>query len=117
MTIRDHIFERLEQLNMTQKTFSDLTGIPQSTVSDWRKMKTNPTADKIMIICKVLKVTPVWLLSGIRQRGTRSNPLSWYAIDADTDSGRLITMYNSMDKERQARLLGYMEALAGEAPK
>ena len=113
MTIRDRIFDRLEQLNMTQKAFSEQTGIPQSTISDWRKKKTNPTADKIMIICKVLKVTPVWLLSGIKQRGTRSNPLDWYAVDAQTDSGKLITIYNSMDSNLQARLLGYAEALAG----
>lgn len=111
MTIRDRIFDRLERLNMTQKAFSEQTGIPQSTISDWRKKKTNPTAEKIMIICKVLEVTPDWLLSGIEPQGTRSNPLSWYAIDADTQSGQLITIFNSMDKEQQARLLGYAEAL------
>ena len=52
MTIRDRIFEKLEELNMTQKEFSLRTGIPQTTVSDWRKKKTNPTAEKIMVICK-----------------------------------------------------------------
>ena len=34
MTIRDRIFEKLEELNMTQKEFSLRTGIPQTTVSD-----------------------------------------------------------------------------------
>ena len=37
MTIRDRIFEKLEEMNMSQKDFSDKTGIPQTTVSDWRK--------------------------------------------------------------------------------
>ena len=37
MTIRDRIFEKLEELDMTQKEFSEKTGIPQTTVSDWRK--------------------------------------------------------------------------------
>ena len=64
MTIRDKIFDKLEELNMTQKKFSEKTGIAESTISDWRKKKTNPTADKIMVICKVLEVDPEqWCLS------------------------------------------------------
>ncbi len=111
MTIRDKIFDKLEELNMTQKAFSEKTGIAESTISDWKKKKTNPTADKIMVICKVLNVDPEWLLSDIEPQGDRGNPREWYAIKADTDSGKLITAFNSMDKSRQARLLGYAEAL------
>ena len=40
MLIRDRIFHKLEEMNMTQKEFSEKTGIPQTTVSDWRKKKT-----------------------------------------------------------------------------
>lgn len=111
MFIRDRIFHKLEELEMTQKEFSDKTGIPQSTISDWRKKRTNPTAEKIMIICKVLGVTPQWLLSGIEAQGERGNPQKWYAIDADTNAGKLITEFNRMDHSRQERLLGYAEAL------
>ena len=111
MTIRDRIFEKLEELNMTQKEFSLRTGIPQTTVSDWRKKKTNPTAEKIMVICKVLGVTPEWLLSGVETRGTRSNPMEWYAVDAGTEAGYIITAYNSFDASRQARLFGYVQTL------
>ena len=111
MTIRDRIFDKLDELNMTQKEFSKRTKIPESTVSDWRKKKTNPAADKIMVICKVLDVSPQWLLSGVEAAGDRGNPREWYAIDADTDSGILITTFNSLDKSQQARLMGYAEAL------
>lgn len=111
MTIRDRIFDKLAELNMTQKDFSEKTGIPQTTVSDWRKKRTNPTAEKILIICKVLNVTPEWLLSGVEPQGHRGNPRDWYAIDAGTDSGHLITVFNSLDKAQQERLLGYAEAL------
>ena len=114
MTVRDRIFDKLDKMGMTQKEFSERTGIPQTTVSDWRKKHTNPAAEKIMVICKALNVTPEWLLSGVQQEQTRSNPAEWYAIDADTDSGRLITVFNSMDKGMQQRLLGYAEALAGK---
>lgn len=111
MTIRDRIFSKLEELNMTQKEFSEKTGIPQTTVSDWRKKRTNPTAEKIMVICKVLDVTPEWLLSGVEIHGSRSNPQKWYAIDSETEAGELITVYNSMDAKMQDRILGYAQAL------
>ena len=111
MTIRDRIFDKIEELNMTQKEFSKRTKIPESTISDWRKKKTNPTAEKIMVICKVLDVSPQWLLSGVEATGDRGNPRDWYAIDANTDSGLLISTFNSLDKSQQARILGYAEAL------
>lgn len=111
MTIRDRIFAKLEEYNMTQKEFSEKTGISQTTVSDWKKKKTNPTAEKIMIICKVLNVTPEWLLSGVETRGSRSNPDKWYAIDADTEAGEIISAYNSFDAARQAALLAYVQAM------
>ena len=111
MLIRDRIFQKLEELDMTQKEFSEKTGIAQSTISDWRKKRTNPTAEKIMIICKVLNVTPEWLLSGIEPQGDRGNPQKWFAIDADTDVGKLVVSYNSMNSTMQERVTGYVEAL------
>ena len=114
MTVRDRIFDKLDNMGMTQKEFSEKTGIPQTTISDWRKKRTNPAAEKIMVICKVLNVTPEWLLSGVEQEQTRSNPAEWYAIDANTESGRIITAFNSMDNSLQQRLLGYAEALAAK---
>ena len=76
MTIRDRIFARISELDITQKEFAKRTGIPETTVSDWKKKKTNPTAEKILIICKVLDVTPEWLLSGVETHGTRGKD-SW----------------------------------------
>ena len=111
MTISDRIFDRMDELQMTQKEFSKRTGIAESTVSDWRKKKTNPTAEKVMIICKVLDVDPVWLLSGVEEHGTRGSHRDWYAIDPSMEIGMLISAFNSMDKVGQARLLGYAEAL------
>ena len=104
-------FDKLQEMKMTQKEFAKLTGIAESTISDWRKKNTNPTAEKIMIICKVLGVTPEWLLSGVEQRGKRGNKLNWYAIDSSTDLGRIVSTYNSLDSEMQERVLGYVEAI------
>ena len=111
MTIGDRIFERLQQLNMSQKVFSENTGISQSTISEWKSKRTNPTSEKIMIICKVLEVSPEWLLSGIGSSGDRGNAIPWYIIDRDSELGAVISEYQRLDEKQRARLMGYMEAL------
>ncbi len=111
MTISDRIFEKLNQLSMTQRVFSEETGISQSTISEWKSKKTNPSSEKILIICNVLNVTPEWLLSGIENTGTRGNNVDWYVIDKNTEMGSIIKTYHAMDEKQRERLLGYMEAL------
>jgi predicted transcriptional regulator len=34
---------------MSQKGFSEATGIAQSSISDWKRKKTNPVSEKILI--------------------------------------------------------------------
>ena len=111
MTIRDRIFTRISELEITQKEFAIRTGIPETTVSDWKKKKTNPTAEKILVICKVLDVTPEWLLSGVETHGTRSNPAKIIAVDVRSEAGELLELYNSCDAAMQARSLGFAQAL------
>ena len=117
MMISDRIFAKLQEYNMSQKEFSERTGIPQSTISDWRKKRTNPTAEKILIICKVLNVSLEWLLSGAEQSGEQGNLQGWYAVDSDSDVGRLVSTFNSLDSSMQERLLGYAEAIKQIAEK
>ena len=117
MTISDRVFERLEQISMTQKKFAELTGIKQSTISEWKKNKTNPSSDKILAICKALDVTPEWLLSGVDPAASRNRNKDYYVIDVKTDTGFLIESYNKLDKSRRDRLKGYMEALCMEIRK
>ena len=112
MTIGDRIFIRIKQLDMSQKEFSERTGISQSTISEWKTKRTNPSSEKIMIICQVLEITPEWLLSGSTNMGKRGNELDWYVIDKKTELGALITEFNSMSDEQRGRLLGYAEALS-----
>ena len=62
MLISERIYQYLEEKGMSQYEFAKKTGISQSTVSDWRRKGTNPSADKIMIICDVLGISPYELL-------------------------------------------------------
>ena len=68
MTISERIFQRMEEKKLTQKEFSQATGISQSTICDWRRKGTNPASDKIMIICHCLDMDPVDLLSGAENK-------------------------------------------------
>ncbi len=108
MTISDRIFCRLNQLDMSQKEFSEETGIIPSTISEWKKKKTNPSSDKIMLICNALRVTPEWLLSGDDSLG--DDEPDYMVIDRESDIGMLVETYNSLDLESRNRILGYAEA-------
>ena len=112
MTISERIFERLAQLSMTQKEFSEKTGILPSTISEWKKNKTNPSSEKIMPICEAIGVTPEWLLSGIDPAGSRDESRDYYTVKKDTDMGRLIAYYNMLNPAFRERMLGYAEAYA-----
>ncbi len=112
MTISERIIERLQQLSMSQKEFSERTGILQSTISEWKKNKTNPSSDKILVICKVLDVTPEWLLSGVDPAASRNKNQKYYVIDVDTDTGKLVAEFNKLEKAQRDRILGYAEAFS-----
>ncbi len=62
MTISERIFMLMKEKGVTQLQLSTATGIAQSTISDWKRKKTNPSAEKIMSICDVLDVSPFELL-------------------------------------------------------
>ena len=111
MTISERILKVLKNRNMTQAEFAKQVGIATSTISEWKKRKTNPTADKIMDICTVLQITPEQLLTGkgiedeeniaVASRESRFTP---YDI-------QLVQDYHGLKEEQQKRLMAYMEAL------
>lgn len=111
MTISERIFELLEKRGMSQKEFSEKTGIAQSSISDWKRKKTNPVSEKILIICQVLGVTPYELLGGTDGTGTRSNPSEVILIEKSSEYGKALYDFLSLDKGSQGRLLGYLKAL------
>ena len=84
-TISDKIFELLKEKGMSQKEFAQRTGIAESSISDWKKKRTNPVSDKILIICEVLDVTPYELLSGAEHAGNRSRDNNTYVISKETE--------------------------------
>ena len=111
MTISERIFELLKLRGMSQKDFAAKTGIAQSTISDWKRKKTNPVSEKILVICSVLDVTPYELLGATDGVGSRSNPSEMILIDKNSEYGSAVLEFLALDKGRQGRLLGYLKAL------
>lgn len=109
MNISGKIFELIKEKGMTQKEFGRRTGIPQSTISDWKGKQLNPASDKILIICDVLEVTPYELL-GAAQSSKYEIP-DHVVVQKDTEEYRLIERYRQLGKDQRERLLGYMEAI------
>lgn len=110
-TVSDRIFELLKEKKMSQKEFAKRTGIAESSISDWKRKKTNPVSDKILIICEVLDVSPYDLLSGAEHTGNRSRDNETYIISKETELGMLVESYQQLDTDKQKRLLGYVTAL------
>ena len=112
MTISERIFERLKQISMTQREFAERAGVRQSTISEWKKNRTNPSSDKILAICRALDVSPEWLLSGVDPAASRGKNQEYYVVDLDTDTGTLVSEFNKLDQSQRDRLMGYLAALS-----
>ena len=107
--ISDKIFELLQKRSMTQKTFSQKTGISQSTISDWKHKGLNPSSDKILIICDVLEVNPYELLS--YGESEKFQQIDYAMIGKNSDEFTLLEKYKSLTAAQKERVIGYVDAL------
>ena len=114
MIISERIFKILKDKNMSQYAFAQKAGLANSTISDWKTKKTNPSADKIMDICTVLEITPEQLLTGkdiddnyVEQKST------YYSTDLEFSKSdiRIIQDIRGMKEDQRKRVLKYIEAL------
>ena len=111
MTISERIIKVLKERNMTQAEFAKQVGIATSTISEWKKKKTNPTVEKIMDICNVLQITPEQLLTGKGIEDEAETATSMPESRFTPQDIRIVEDYHRLKEEQQKRLLAYMEAL------
>ena len=113
MIISERIFKILKDKNMSQNAFARQVGLANSTISDWKTKKTNPSADKIMDICIALEVTPEQLLTGkgiddcveYKQKRVKTG------LEISKADLRIIEDIRGMKDAQRKRLMKYMEAL------
>ena len=111
MLTSERIFKLMGERGMSLVEFSRQTGIAQSTISDWKRKKTDPVSEKILIICEVLNVTPYELLSETEGKGKRGKRPEVIMLDKSSEAGQVMETYLAMDEKMQQRLIGYMKAL------
>lgn len=102
MSIYEKIFARLEELHMSQIELSRRTGIATSTISDWRKKKINPQADKLVAICKALDMSLVDLLCDEEDK-INMLPTAEYI----TEDKRVMEIINSSSAAIKRRVIAY----------
>ena len=110
MKISDRIFELIKERGLTQREFSEITGIPQSTISDWKSKGLNPSADKLLVISNTLKISVYDLLSASDECGKYI--VDYTCIDNNSSEKELIEIYRKLPSNRKERLMGYAQALA-----
>lgn len=64
MTINERFFKLLDDRGISQKDFSNKTGIPAQTISGWKTRKTDPPANLISSIADFFDVTTEFILTG-----------------------------------------------------
>ena len=64
MSINERMFLLLSERNLKYKDLADHLNINKTVVSAWKSRKTNPPAEYIVQICKLLNVTTEYLLTG-----------------------------------------------------
>jgi len=105
MSISENIFRIMSERHISQKEFSQLIGVPESTISDWKRKGKTPNADKIMDICKALDTNPYEILE------QDDNTVDTISVDLESDVGQLVLEYNSMNQNQRDRLKGYIDSL------
>ena len=109
MTISQRIRKIANEKGMTQIEFARTTGISQSTISDWGRKYTNPSADKIMIICKALGVSPYELLQDTMPDSMKK--VEHTIISEGTEEFLLLETFKGLTRSNKDRLIGYLHAL------
>ena len=109
MTVSERIIKVLKERNMTQAEFAKQVGIATSTISEWKKKKTNPKADCLLSICDALEITPEQLLTG------KGIDPEYKDADMDYEVTRsdikILKQIHSLGDAQYKRLMAYMKAL------
>ncbi|WP_026512635.1 MULTISPECIES: helix-turn-helix domain-containing protein [unclassified Butyrivibrio] len=106
MTISERLFKLMEDKNISIPELSRMTGISRHTIFDWHKKNTNPGADKIMIICEALQISPVELLIGKENLEVTQEDIS--SGDIET---QIISEFRKLSDSKKKRLLAYISML------
>lgn len=105
----DRIFKIMENMGISQVELSKRTGIPTSTISDWKRKGNTPTAEKISLICKALQINSDEILGTAHVDFSSSDQR---VVNKGEPLWELVEMYDKLDDSAKERMLKYFIALA-----
>lgn len=108
MTISERLFVIMKKKNISMPDLSRMTGISRHTIFDWQRRGTNPGADKIMIICEALQITPEELLIG---QTDSLSVLEDVCYDEYSFETQIIEICQGFSDKQKRRLLAYVSML------
>lgn len=108
MTISERLFKIMEDKNISMPELSRMTGISRHTIFDWQRRNTNPGADKIMIICEALNISPEELLAGTCKE-TKFNYEKSFSPEGF--EMQIINACQELSEDKKKRLLAYLNML------
>ena len=108
MTIGERLVKIMNEKNISMPELSRMTGISRHTIFDWQRRNTNPGADKIMVICEALQITPVELLVG---KQDNEKPEYDHLIITDDIEMQIMKECHDLSEAKKKRLLAYVSML------
>ena len=108
MTISERLFTIMEERQVSMPDLSRMTGISRHTIFDWQRRGTNPGADKIMIICEALQISPEELLLGTKDT---ASPDKGDAFDSGSFEQQVLSSCRDFSDAQKKRLLAYISML------
>ena len=108
MTIGERLFKIMNEKNISMPELSRMTGISRHTIFDWQRRNTNPGADKIMVICEALQITPEELLVG---KQDNEKPEYDHSIITDDIEMQIMKECHNLSEAKKKRLLAYVSML------
>lgn len=100
--------KRLNQLmtekNISQNKLAEMTGITQSSISDWANGKYKPRQDKVYLLSEALKVSPAYLLGYSDNKNLDQNT-------PKKDNSKIDRLYNQLNDEGKEKVITYTQDL------
>ncbi len=112
MQVSSKVFSILKERGISQKEFSKMTGIAESTICDWKRKGFNPSAGKLSVICKALDISPIELFYDENISKSESTKSSTFKMAFSDDEKLIIEIYRNSDSDLRKRILSYFTMLS-----
>ena len=94
----------MTEKNISQNKLAEMTGITQSSISDWANGKYKPRQDKVYLLSEALKVSPAYLLGYSDNKNLDQKTIT-------NDTSEIDKLFNQLNEEGQEKAIAYTQDL------